>query len=49
MVEPAKDDYTVIQLKDLPAGFDETQTSSDAQNDKTDENNLSLLINYFSN
>ncbi len=49
MVEPTKNDYTVIQLKDLPAGFNETQISSDAQNDKTDESNLSLLINYFSN
>ncbi|MEL7569033.1 MAG: septum formation initiator family protein [Eubacteriaceae bacterium] len=49
MIEPTKDNYTVIQLKDLPAGFDKTQAGSDDKTDKTGKSNLSLLINYFSN
>ncbi|NMC55779.1 MAG: hypothetical protein GYA50_00975 [Eubacteriaceae bacterium] len=48
MIEPTKDDYTIIRLKALPAGFDTAQAGSDTKSDKTYENNLSLLINYFS-
>lgn len=47
MVEPNKNDYTVIELKELPQDYKSVASSSSEE--ETTQSKLSLLIDYLSN
>jgi cell division protein FtsB len=47
MVEPNKNDYTIIELKELPQDYKSVASSSSEE--ETTQSKLSLLIDYLSN